>query len=187
MTRQDFIDGITTWGELLDFCYNEECDICDEIVSNDTMCEEIDDDLVEVARDRSWQDVRDLLNDIDTDYDYYRRDGGLTYIPMDDSDFDDYKGDVLDWMDNGGYWDDEEDEEDEEYYDGDGPFDFIPDEEDEEDEPELPMEDEDFSVGELMGMCSVQYLGIQRESARRKKQNDKDFEQYLNNMPKVLQ
>lgn len=47
MTRQDFIDGITTWAELLDFCYNEECDICEDIVSNDTMCEEIDDDLRE--------------------------------------------------------------------------------------------------------------------------------------------
>ena len=187
MTRQDFIDGVTEWYELLDFCYNEECDICEDIVSNDTMCEEIDEDLAEVVRGRSWRDVRDMLNDIDTDYDYYRRGGGLSYIPMDDSDFDDYKDDVIEWMDNGGYWDEEDNEED---FDDDRPFvddDFAPGEEDDEEEEEPAAEDEDFSVGELMGMCSVQYLGIQREAAQRKKQNDKEFEQYLSSMPKVLQ
>lgn len=186
MTRQDFIDGITTWAELLDFCDNEDCDICYDIVSNEAMCEEIDEDLVEEARRRSWQDVRDLLNDIDTDYDYYRRDGSLEYIPMEDNDFDTYKDDVIEWMDNNGYWegnDEDEDEYDEPFmYDAD----FAPgDEEYEEEEP--PAEEEDFSVGELMGMCSIQYLGMQREAARQMKQNDKEFEQYLSNMPKVLQ
>lgn len=186
MTRQDFIDGVTTWGELLDFCYNEDCDICEDIVDNDTMSEEIDEELYEVARERSWRDVRDLLNEINTDYDYYRRDGGLSYIPLDDSDFDDYKDDVIEWMDNNGYW--EDDEEDEEY---DGPFqydgDFAPDDTEYEEDEEPPAEEEDFSVGELMGMCSVQYLGMQREAARQMKQSDKEFEQYLSNMPKVLQ
>lgn len=185
MTRQDFIDGVTEWYELLDFCYNEDCDICEDIVSNDTMCEEIDEELAEVVRERSWRDVRNLLNDIDTDYDYYRREGCLSYSPVDDdSDFEDYKNDVIEWMDNGGYW---EDEEDDEAYDEAEPFDdddFAPGEEDEESEP--PAEDEDFSVGELMGMCSVQYLGIQREAAQRKQQNDKEFEQYLSSMPKML-
>lgn len=186
MTRQDFIDGITTWAELLDFCYNEECDICEDIVSNDTMCEEIDDDLREATRYHSWQNVRDLLNDIDTDYDYYRRESSLEYIPMDDDDFDTYKDDVIEWMDNNGYWeDDEEDEEDDEPFQYDG--DFAPDDSECKEDEEPPAEEEDFSVGELMGMCSVQYLGMQREVARQMKQSDKEFEQYLSNMPKVLQ
>lgn len=186
MTRQDFIDGITTWSDLLDFCYNEDCDICEGIVSNDTMCEEIDDDLREATQYRSWQDVRDLLNDIDTDYDYYRRESSLEYVPMDDDDFDSYKEDVIEWMDNGGYWeDDEEDEEYDEPFQYDGDFTLENAEYDEDKEP--PTEDEDFSVGELMGMCSVQYLGMQREAAQRMKQSDEEFEQYLSNMPKVLQ
>lgn len=187
MTRQDFIDGVTEWYELLDFCYNEECDICEDIVSYDGMCEEVDEELAEAVREHSWREVRDMLNDIETNYDYYRRGGLLSYCPVNDnSDFEDYKSDVIEWMDNGGYWEDEEDEDD---FDDDVPFlddDFAPGEEDENEE-EPTVEDEDFSVGELMGMCSVQYLGIQREAAQHMKQNDKEFEQYLSSMPKVLQ
>lgn len=184
MTRQGFIDEITVWDELIDFCYNEECDICEDIISNGSMCEAIEEELVDAAREYSWRELRDALNSIDTDYDYYRREGVLSYYPVDDSDFDDYKDDVLEWMDNGGYWDDEEDDED--YDDPDWHYAEQSDSEGKEEE-ELPMEDEDFSINDLMGMCSVQFLRIQRDTAQGKKQSDKEFQLYLNNMPKVLQ
>lgn len=184
MTRQCFIDEITTWSELIDFCYNEDCDICEDIIDSDTMDEEVNENLREDVGNYSWWEVRDGLNDIETGYDYYHRNDGLfDYEPMDDSDFDSYKEDVIEWMDNGGYWD-EEDDEDEEYEE---PFhDNQLASEDEDGEDESEPEDEDFSVDELIGMCSVQFLGIQREAAKRRRQNDKEFEQYLNNMPKVL-
>lgn len=183
MTRQDFIDGITTWSELIDFCYNEDCDICEDIIDSDEMDEEISDNLSEEARECSWRDIRDALNDITTGYSYYRRDGSFDYVPMDDSDFDSYKDDVIEWMDNGGYWDDEENYDDEPFYDEYSDFNC----EENEEDAEITAVEEDFSVGELMGMCSVQFLGIQREAAQRRKQTDRELEQYLSNMPKVLQ
>lgn len=181
MTRQEFIEGVTTWGELLDFCYDNDSDICEDIVSSDTMDDEIEIDLREEVGNRSWHDIRDLLCAIDTDYDFFRRDGVFDYYPLDNhGDFDEYKDTVLEWMDDNAYWDD--DEEEEEHFDGD-PFDAQPVYE-EEDEPIA--EDEDFSIGELMGMCSVQFLDIQRAALQQKAQNDAEFQQYLANMPKVL-
>ena len=182
MTRQEFIDDVTTWSELLDFCYDNESDICEDIVSFDTMDEEVESDLREEVGNRSWRDIRDLLCDIDTDYDFFRRNGILDYYPLDNhGDFDEYKDAVLDWMDDNGYWDDDEDDE-EEY------FDVVPYEElttsEEEDEPAA--ESEDFSIGELMGMCSVQFLDIRRTALQQKAQNDAEFQQYLANMPNVL-
>ncbi len=182
MTRQEFIENITTWSELLDFCYDNDSNVCEDIISYDTMDEEIESDLQEEVGNRSWRDIRDLLSDINTNYDYYRRDGMFDYCPMDDdSDFDEYKDVVLDWMDDNGYWDDEEDDEGE-YFDDD-PFNERPVSE-EEDEPAA--EAEDFSIGELLGMCSVQFLDIQRTALQQKTQNDAEFQQYLANMPKVL-
>lgn len=182
MTRQEFIEGVTTWGELLDFCYDNDSNICEDIVSSDTMDDEIENDLREEVGNRSWRDIRVLLCDIDTDYDFFRKDGILDYYPLDNhGDFDEYKDTVLDWMDDNGYWDDDEDDE-EEYFDG-VPYEEPPASE-EEDEPAA--EDEDFSIGELMGMCSVQFLDIQRTASRQKAQNDAEFQQYLANMPKVL-
>ena len=183
MTRQEFIEGVTTWGELLDFCYDNDSNVCEDIVSYDTMDEEVESDLRDEVGDRSWRDIRDLLCSIDTDYDYYRRNGSFDYYPLDNNgDFDEYKDEVLEWMDNNDYWGDEDVEDEWEYFDG-GSFDEHPTHEEED---EAAPADEDFSIGELMGMCSVQFIDIQRTVLQQKAQNDTEFQQYLNNMPKVL-
>lgn len=180
MTRQEFIEGVTAWGELLDFCYDNDSSICEDIVSYDTMDEEVESDLRDEVGDRSWRDIRDLLCGIDTDYDYYRRDGSFNYYPLDNNgDFDEYKDEVLEWMDDNGYWDEEAEEEDFDGY----PSDEYPTHEEEDD---VTAADEDFSIRELIGMCSVQFLDIQRTALQQKAQNDTEFQQYLNNMPKVL-
>ena len=85
-------------------------------------------------------------------------------------------------MDNNDYWGDEDVEDEGEYFDGDS-FDEHPTHEEED---EAAPADEDFSIGELMGMCSVQFIDIQRTVLQQKAQNDTEFQQYLNNMPKVL-
>ncbi len=177
MTRQEFIDEITTWDELLDFCYEEDCTVCVDIISNTALHDRINEDLWDAVGERGWEDVRDLLDDIDLRFDYYRIDGRLSYMPADD-DFDGYKDEVMEWMDNGEYWDADEDAEDQ----NDGTV-------DEEDtvEGEPQAEEEDFSIGELIGACNAELTKIQQIADERREQDVAAFEQFLNGAVTVLQ
>lgn len=141
MTRQEFIDDVTSWSELLDFCYEYSCPECDDIVSEDAYDDEINERLYERARDDNWWEVKDWLNDLPTGNDYYDRynDCGV------DDDFECYKDDVLHWADNyGDVWEDEEDEEEDE----DMELEEGADEEDEEELEEIDFDgffEEDFA------------------------------------------
>lgn len=158
MTRQDFIDNINYWSELLDFCSDEDCDVCEDIYSEDARDDCIDEELVDMARNNNWRDMYNILDSIPDGYDYYRQDNYGDWVGVDDE-FDDYKDQVLEWMDDGGYWDDEEDEDD---------TDFFAEELARERETarqfsdEEQVEDEDFTVGDLINMCSVTFVAIQR-------------------------
>lgn len=112
MTRTEFEEEVLTFSSLIEFDYDESLYILDDIISGDEMEEEIN----EYIRDFNggWEDLRDRLNDIDTGYEYYRRDGYLEYTYMDDNDFDRYKQEVLDAADANELWDSEEEGEDDE-------------------------------------------------------------------------
>ena len=118
MYRQDFIDNITSWSELLDFCYEYDCSQCEDVEDVDYYRDWINDSLVSWAREDTWRELLGRLQDLDEKdgYDYYVWDDyDGAYRPVDDSDFDEYKGDVLNWGDDRCIWDDtEEDETDEE-------------------------------------------------------------------------
>lgn len=181
MTRQEFIENVNDWYDLKDFCSSNDCDILDCIYDEDGMDSEIECYMDEYHDDYSWREFRDMLSDIPTGYEFYREDGAFNWVGMEDSDFREYKDSILEWMDDGGYWDD--DEEDEEYYDEDNDL-FSPGD-DEEDED---VAEEDFSVGDLIGMCSVTYVTIQRDNQRRENEEATAFNQFINpNMPRVLQ
>ena len=106
--------------------------------------------------------------------------GGFDYDGMDENDFDSYKEDVLEWGDNSGVWEDEPDEEDD--FDTDTMFN---EEDSEPDEP--PVEEEDFSIGELMGFCGVVLLDIRREEAAERAREDEALNQLINtNRPMIL-
>lgn len=115
MTRQEFVDDVTTWWELIDFCNDEGCDYCEDIVDEDAYNEYIDDSLYDKVRNghEGWQDIYEWLEGFPTGYEFYDRynDCGVDY------DFDSYKNDVLNWGDECGIW--EEDEEEEEEFDED--------------------------------------------------------------------
>lgn len=112
MTRSEFINTVNEWLGLISFCYDEECDICDEIYSEDYRDDYINEFLVERAADfESWRDLRNELVDIPTGYDYYKCNGLTDWEGLDNNDFDDYKQDVIDWMDDHDYWDEEDDDE----------------------------------------------------------------------------
>lgn len=134
MTRTEFIEDVTCFDELIDFCYNEGIDYCDNIYTEEAKNEYIDNMLVEMARQYSWQELLDILEGIPDDYrdDYYRLDEyDDTWDVLDAYDFDEIKGEVLEYMDDGEYWDEEEEEFVEDYYD-----DNVEEEIEEDNEPE---------------------------------------------------
>lgn len=114
MTRQEFLDEITTIWELLDWCSDNNCYIYDEIQDQDGYDEWIGDLLSDRARDWSWQDIESWLSDLPQGYEYYR------YSEYDDSwtgigdyDFADLRDEALEWGDDHDVWDNAEGEEEE--------------------------------------------------------------------------
>lgn len=160
MTRGEFIEQITSWSELLSFCYDYDCEVCADIISHDSLAEYIADDFRTFADRYSWTDIRGWLNDIDDDADYYYRSGSFEYESVDD-DFDSYKDDVLSWGDDDGIWDPEDEDEE---FDDDGediyfdPFDIDDDVEEEVAESSSEDELEDgCTAEELLGFLMTHF------------------------------
>ena len=163
MTRQEFIDNVETWDELKDFCYDVNCDYCDEVYSADSRDDCINEDLADMARNAdSWQELLGQLQDIETGWDYYIHGDYGVWSGTEDGDdiFGDYKDDVLEWMDNNDYWDEDDEEEEVEE-------EPAPDDEDPEDEE--PVEEEDVSIAELFTTCNskLQKIDADTEAAAR--------------------
>lgn len=73
MTRTEFIDSVTTWQELLKFCDDVNCGVCEDIISYDELDGFIANDFREYSHEYNWQDIRDWLENISTDAYYYYR------------------------------------------------------------------------------------------------------------------
>ena len=122
MTRADFLEHVRDFYDLVNFCSEENCYVCEDIIDDEYRDERINDDLYESIRygDINWYDIAGLLEDIPTGYTHYRTGyGSFEYFGLDDSDFDDYYHEVLTWADENEVWD----EEDEEVEDEDPGFD----------------------------------------------------------------
>ena len=139
MTRQEFINDIQYWSELLEFCYDEECYICDDVYDSDQWNNSIDENVSEMAGNDSWRDILATLQDYEniSGYDYYRRNDYGEWYALEDDDFDSYKDDVMEWMDNNDRWDEDEEEEED-------PPQYYVDPED-----VTPLEAEDVSMDDL--------------------------------------
>ena len=89
MTRQEFIDNIQYWSELLEFCSDEGCNYCEDIYDSDQWNDSINDDVYEMARTSSWRTILDVLQGYDdlSGYDYYRRDDYGEWHGLDEDDF----------------------------------------------------------------------------------------------------
>lgn len=172
MTRQEFIDDICTWSDLISFCYDEDCDICEDIYSEDSRDDYINEHLVEWAQDYSWEDLYSKLDEIPDGYDYYRLDNYGDFECADDEMFDDYKDEVLEWMDNGGWW---EDEEEEEYYEPPVGEEALSTTSDYDEEDLIPIEPEDISIKALFSSCSNQLKSINEANDRQAEAEEIDF------------
>ena len=108
MTRQEFLDEVGCWGDLIDFCSEHGCDDCDNIYSDSSRDYEIEEDLYEMVRDCSWREVLDALQTYDREsgYDYYLRNEYGEFEGLNDyEDFTLYKDGVLHWGDVNDIWD----------------------------------------------------------------------------------
>lgn len=152
MTRQEFIDDVTSWSELIEFCSDEGLDCCNDVYDDESYNDEIDSELSARAHDDSWQDVRDWLRRLPDGYGYYIKDDYGGWYTADDDDFDSRKDEVIECMDDGGYWDEyDEEEEPEEYIDP---------------EDEVPVEKEDVSFAELFTTCSSQVQKLESDKIK---------------------
>ena len=97
MTRSEFLDNITEWYELKDFCNDFDCDVCEDIYDDDDYDDCVEEDIRDAIADYGWRDIRDFLGNLPSGYDYYRRNSTLDYDGLGDDDFEDYKEDVLEW------------------------------------------------------------------------------------------
>ena len=140
MTRREFIDEITRFYELRDFCNENDIYTCDEYFDSDDLDDEVDNDMRDC--DYGWRDLRDSLNSIETGYDFYKREGYLYYEGCTDEDFENLKEDVLEVMDERGAWDYDEDDEYEDDEDTDDDEYVYKDPEDVE--PETPIQFDEF-------------------------------------------
>lgn len=115
MTRDDFINDVEYFGELISFCDDNDIDICRGIYSSDTRDDFIDDSLLDMARHNNWRELLNILEDLNSDNDYYYySDEGDDWEGLNEFDFEDYKRDVLEYGDNNGLWDEPEDEDEDE-------------------------------------------------------------------------
>lgn len=148
MTRQEFIDGITDWLELIDFCRDENCeDIIDDVYDSESYNEEIDYSLQERVHHQSWYGIWEWLDSLPIEHDYYIQDRDGDWYGADDDDFDALKDEVIEYMDDEGLWDDEE-----EVY-----------EENIDPEDVTPVEEEDVPLTELFDTCNSEIQKIEND------------------------
>lgn len=110
MTRQQFIDEITSWSDLIDWCVNNGCSYCDDIYTDNDRDEIINNELVDMAENENWRELKETLISLDeTSAYYWKRDGWGEWYDV-DNDFDDYFSDVLDWADDNNMFESDDEE-----------------------------------------------------------------------------
>lgn len=156
MTRQEFIDGITTWHELIEFCRAHDMITCDDIIHHNALQQNIAEDMVLHGDQFDWTDIRAWLDDIDADAAYYCRASSFEYEALDDGDFDDYKDYALDEADEIGLWTDGMDDapfiDDDIFADLELEDFIITEEEPDGEEPDLV--EGEFGADDLLGLRS---------------------------------
>ena len=183
MTRQEFIDDVTTWSELLDFCGEEDLDYCEDIISSETRDNRIDEYVSDHIHEYGWGDIMSYLESRDEEgsYDYYiEYDYDLEFTGVFDGDreFVSRKADVISYMDDECLWDADEDEEEEAPYDDE---EEAPPEEpdDEEDEDDYVIEAEECSLSAVFAASTACIRAINEQAVKEAKENDEMFIQMM--------
>lgn len=112
MTKAEFYADIETVSELIDFCGRFDCyHIVEDIRESSDFDAWIWDQMDDLSRHWYWTELRDVLAVLDPPMgDYFLPGDNLSYSEIDESDLNDYKDRVVDYLDYG-FWDDEEDDD----------------------------------------------------------------------------
>lgn len=114
MTRNEFIEEITDFGELRSFCCDHDLyDFTDNLYDDYERDDAVNDYISECIRDGTgWKDLRDGLNDIsDTQY-WHRWEGGFDWVELTDEDFSEIKDNVLEYCDDNDIFDEDPEQDD---------------------------------------------------------------------------
>jgi len=183
MKRSEFLRDYDTISDLMDFCWRNDCDVTENITSADGFNEWINDCLVDWARNYSWDELYSMLsqfNDIEG-YDYYQYDDSYgEYRPLDDSDFNDLRDEILEWADDqGDFWDPEDDDEDEEEADCWDQWAEDPDSElgSDDEEFEIP-DEEDCSMLDMLSAGVGCIRSINEAALEQARQEDRLFMEF---------
>ena len=163
MTREYFIHEVDNWADILSWCSDCGCDVCEDIYDDYGRDDYVNECLVDWARDDSWTELRDRLNGIPDGSGYYRHTDYDEWENVDyDSDIDEYKESIVEWCDDHDAWDEEDEDPEPEYepvpyYNSDVA-------------PVLePIEDEGFSAADLFASASeiLQTIPVPEPAPRR--------------------
>lgn len=116
MTRSEFLENVTTFGELIDVCNDAEVWHIyedEDVLTADEYDTRVKEDISSSWDSMQWSKIGDLLSEL-PDYDggtYYIGISCLEYRVADEDDFDRLKQIVLEHFDADDLWDEEELEE----------------------------------------------------------------------------
>jgi hypothetical protein len=157
VNRAEF-DAINSIGEIISVCADYDLNICEDIFSEDEKDEYVEDELCEYIRNHSWDETRDMLNEIPSGYEYYRKIHYLDFKPLYEDDFLEIKSALEYEFDECELWDEETEEEEEEIERFEDSSDADSDEDDLSEEP--------FGIQELLTSCSEVLSDYEREKRK---------------------
>lgn len=112
MTKAEFYADIETIAELVSFCERFDClHIVEDLRESSDFDAWVWDQMDELSRHWYWTELRDVLAVLDQPMgDYFLPGDNLSYSEPDESDLNNYKDQVVDYLDYG-FWDDDEDDD----------------------------------------------------------------------------
>ena len=112
MTKAEFYADIETVSELVSFCERFNCyHIVEDLRESGDFDAWIWDQMDDLSRHWYWTELRDTLAAIDAPMgDFFLPGENLSYSEIDDEDLENYKDQVVDYLDDD-FWDDEDDDE----------------------------------------------------------------------------
>jgi len=183
MTREEFYNRVTSWGDLLDVA--EEYDLADEfenIVGQEYVRERIQIRAGDIDYGDDWENFASWVSSIPCGYEYWSYDSDYDeFSGLNNGDFDSHREDLLTMMLDYDYIEEDTDEAEP---DGE---EYIPyNDEDYEDEPEEdddgPEPEEAFPVDKLISMCYAEVKVIRDNRQAEEQSAQQEFDAKLTQM-----
>lgn len=111
MTKNQFVQEVTNWSELIDFCWINDFDFCSDVVSADDRDELICDHIRDfICGHFSWHELFLLLDQESSnmEFEYYRCNGILDFDGLEQEDFEWTLENVIRQLDAANWWDSED-------------------------------------------------------------------------------